>query len=219
MQIDKDTGVCIQIGLLNTAEMLYLTETDWQKQIEQQADTNKVPDFDYDKWVLYAVDCNPVSIAIMSDKYKQNDVRWLCAYLSDNNSIVPVNDETSQIMRTNLLTPSLTLKLLVDGLGLHRIDVLKMDIEGSELGVISNYQFEIKPTYISIECHEVDNKGCTDQIQNILENQDYDILKGCTDQIQTILENQGYDILSRKFTNIGRTIELQAILPYSRRQT
>lgn len=199
MQVDDATGICIQIGLLTNAEMFYLTQNDWQKQILQQPDINKVPDFNYDKWVLYGIDSNPASIAIMLDKYGGSNVSWICAYVSHNsNTIVPVRDQTSEDIHSNLFSPTITLSSLINGLALDRIDVLKIDIEGSELQVISNYQFEIKPRYISIECHEMYNEGCTDRIQRIL-------------------EMQGYDISNIQYTNIGRTIELQAILPYSRR--
>ena len=188
-KIDNNTGICIQIGLLSTIEMAYLTESDWKKKGEEQPQLNQIPVFDYDQWSLYAVDCDPVSISVIQQQYNKPNLFLVCAYVSTPDIIIKDN-------KTNILVPSISLSELINRLELPRVDILKMDIEGSELEVLTNYDFIVKPHYISVESHEVFNKGCTKLLK-------------------TSLENQGYEIINTAYTNMAKTIEIQAQLPYA----
>lgn len=190
--IDDYTGVCIQIGLLNTVEMLYLTEPNWRSKIRDQSIVNQIPKFDYDNWMLYAVECDPLSIDVICERYKNANCRLICAHISDY-SFAKIQGNTLWNPNNDLWVPAMTLDTFVNNLSLDRIDVLKLDIESDELNVLQSYSFNIKPCYISVECHE-------------------QMVEGITNDVKNVLESQEYDIINSFVTNDQRTIELQAIL-------
>ena len=183
----RDVNICMQIGLHATAEMVYLTESDWRAQIAEQPLVNQVPDiFDYPKWIYFGIDCDPGSVILQEAKYRYEDAYWMCA------KIAPESNFTHSFVRNHLLVPSLSFSSLLKLLDLDRIDVLKMDIEGCELEIFESYDFKIRPRFLSIETHDIYRENCLSTLK-------------------AVLAKHSYTIINQMDTNKGATVELQAI--------
>ena len=65
-------GVCVQIGLHDVAEYLYLAKPNWRESLAVQDSLKQIPDSVADRfasWRYYGVDCDVGSIVKMLDKY------------------------------------------------------------------------------------------------------------------------------------------------------
>lgn len=171
-------GICIQIGLKRTAELLYLTRPDWKSIMPTVAEENKrlYTEFDFDRWDYFGIDCDPGSITGMLGgdvrtredfPYNVDNAHWI------NCLIVPCQKPYLRKIKSAICTEecyvvSVSLEFIVQQLNLPKIDVLVMDIEGDEVDVLGNYNFDIKPSYIIVETHS--NR---ELIENILHSQNY----------------------------------------------
>ena len=128
----KDTGICIQIGLDFTAEMNYLTLSDWKKQIVKQVTDKRIPKSVYKNiknWRFIGVDENPDSVAKIKDQYPNQE--FICKSIKTGAD----------------------LEHLFGNLNIEEVDVLVMDLEGDEFTVLSSYDGKIVPKFLSVECH------------------------------------------------------------------
>lgn len=129
---NKNIGVCVQIGLDFTAEMNYLTRDDWRKQIRKQVVSHRVPKSIYrtiDKWRFIGVDSNQESVDKLQEQYP--DQEFICMSIESGAD----------------------LQRLFKRIDVGKIDVLAMDIEGSEYNVLNSYSGDIIPEFVSVECH------------------------------------------------------------------
>ena len=168
---------CVQIGLCNSAEYLYLTG-----KIDQNLDELKQLPTQFPKpskdWQFYGVDCDPTSIHTMLDKYSTEipNAQFICAGIRAEAGLGKFNSwfhtgygYTAAPGDGALFGAAcLTLEQLFAELGLQAVDVLAMDIEGTEYKVFRNYTWNIKPKFIAVECH-----GGPDEILEIIQNQGY----------------------------------------------
>ena len=63
---------------------------------------------------------------------------------------------------------TVTLDSIIEGFSLKHIDLLRLDIEGSELVTLSNYSWNIIPNRIVVETHERKVTGVHEGVMNIL---------------------------------------------------
>lgn len=164
------TGICLQMGLFRTAEYLYLTGTE-KSEID---DLKGIPDFlEYTNWKYYGIDCDPCSIAYMLQKYHTNKfAEWVLASINQGVSPSMKYVPTWYIGDADeayYYVPTISFDTLIDSLGLEKIDILAVDIEGVELGMFKNYSWRLKPAYIAVESHNEQHI----EILDVIEKQGY----------------------------------------------
>lgn len=172
-------GVCIQVGLRDVAEYIYLVDDDWRKSLSEVSDPLKrVPeDIDVDSWRFIGVDSCGYSIHEMITKHgvENPDVAWVLGFLKAGHSRLTRAQSHmihgSEAGWAAYQMPSISLQNLVADLGLTRIDVLALDIEGMEQDLLRGYDWRIKPDFMAIECHY--DKERTEQFITEIENQGY----------------------------------------------
>lgn len=121
---------------------------------------------------------HPVNIAV----HNSNDN--IDFYISHENSTM---NSTVNQYGTKIQVEALTLKSLVDRLGLDHVDFVKCDIEGSEMVALTDQTVgEVKDIVDSwfIEVHATDNE----QLRGI------DSLRANKAKLKTVFENQGYGV-------------------------
>ena len=64
---------------------------------------------------------------------------------------------------------------IIEGFSLKQIDLLRLDIEGSELVTLSNYSWNIIPNRIVVETHERKVKGVHEGVMNLLRKIGYSV--------------------------------------------
>ena len=191
-------GVCVQIGIKATAEFAYLADRDWREKSvpELKQIPNTVADGITD-WQYYGVDADVNSIASMLQKYRSPQMQWVNAYIGTE--IGKLSDVTSLMPGTPMSIfkgATTTLKNLFSDLGLAAVDVLAIDIEGSELEVLSAYDWSLKPRYITVEAHgDPRVPNCANP----------NLLNANTETLITLLESQGYTLQSKTDTNWNKT--------------
>lgn len=129
---NKNIGVCIQIGLDFTAEMVYLTDNNWRKQMKKQVVVDRIPKIVYSgiqEWRFIGVDNNQESVDKLQEQYP--DQEFICMDIKNGTD----------------------LQRLFKRMGVSKVDVLRMDIEGDEYNVFNSYSGDIFPKFISVECH------------------------------------------------------------------
>ena len=217
---------CVQIGLGKSAEYYYLTADNWR---ETMKDPSLYPGFNWEQimetsdpnwrgcislkhlpqemcnledsrsWTYFGVDCIPEFVEWFRDSYPSNsNTKWLCSQVS---SKFPVLKNRN----------SITLKQLFRKCHIDNIDVLAVDIERHEYDIFYEYDWNIKPKYITIEAHDAIfwNLGSTKKDIDL--NKAYPHVKKL---IQIIL-TQGYELFNVDFSNwtpdssMTRELELQ----------
>ena len=149
------TGVCVQIGLHKTTEYLYLVNPIFQESKQPPAVPEPLKKFD--KWIYYGIDVDPCSICEMLNRYpKHPDIHWIAAGISASTKVLKYNSWYIGESRNHppFHAAALTFDSLIDGLQLQKIDVLAIDIEGTELELFENYSWRIKPQFIAVESHK-----------------------------------------------------------------
>lgn len=191
-------GTCLQIGLQQSTEYLYLTDTNWREQLESIDPILRIPESvceDIETWRYIGVDQDPNSIAHLCQMHGAKG-RWITAQVgSESGALIEINshlwgDDKFQGLHATVLS----LEHIINGFGLNPLDVLAMDIEGMEFGVLRDYSWIVKPRFITVEIHSYES------IQS---------------DVQSIIEDVGYSLLSLTPTNIGNrypTIEAKYIL-------
>lgn len=191
-------GVCVQIGLHDIAEFLYLAKPNWQSDMASQEKLNQIPVDLADKftsWRYYGVDCDVGSIVKMMEKY--GDVpfaSWVQA---------AVGLQPDQLMKLrsyfvsgHFIGFACSLQRLFRLLNLSQVDVLVVDIEGGEIRMFENYDWHIRPGYISVEVHgDHSNTSYTNPA----------MLNKHIDVIDRILTGKGYKQINKAWTNFNTT--------------
>ena len=177
-------GVCVQLGLHNTAEFYLLTNYNWIDKIDpNDFELKLIPKYfpDVISWSYYGVDYNPCSIARMIQKYPERPkAHWICAaVLSYRKKLASVAWDWDN--NKNVWASAITLKEILIFAG-GSIDILKMDIEGAEIEIFQTYDFQIKPKYLSISLHPAENKK--ERAHNGV-------------HLSSILEENGYKVFCR----------------------
>lgn len=209
--IDAEQGVAIQIGINSIAEYAYLLEPNWKevmqaidplKQVPHQLQTIK-------RWQFIGIDSDCASTLLMQQKYP-SDAVWINAFVTGNKHGICrqlitnvyyelLNMKTPKKLENvsfpGFLIPMKPLDEIIVNLGLTRLDLLALDIEGTEVELMENYSWNLKPAYLSIEFHH-----------NMLDIPQKDFDK--------IILDQGYTKIFEKETNFDgdgktHTTELQ----------
>ena len=214
------TGTCLQIGLDGIAEYIYLTHPNWKDHMHAHIEPLKhVPKaLDYKEWQYFGVDVNPTSIDFMAYRYRLKNAKFIIACVKGDNKVGFVNYVISRIagdiykknvtyeLNNDLVQTCYVVKMslstLINLLGLQTLDVLAVDIEGTEQEIFENYDWKIKPRYISVEMHHL--------FPNFTMNQQ---------EFEAIFTRQGYKKINEEDTNglptfppHCRTKELQFLL-------
>ena len=198
-------GVCIQMGLNREAEYLYLTNPHWLEKMKQVNRIKALPKAFHhlSKWDDYGIDCDPASISLMLHTHPQQEcVKWIHACIGGEDGQVATmlenwHGETKDYpFCVPFLTTTVTLDTLIKGLCLEKIDVLTLDIEGTELRLFQTYQWHIYPTYIAVEIHDARDD---ERRREYFETRKI---------IQNILQERGYEMTLHEKRE-GRTEELQ----------
>ena len=166
--MDKNKGICVQIGIGSSAEYSFLTRPDW-REINNNQETNNTQYYlpieitnlvSDEPWLYYGIDCDPYSIIGMSLKYPEVD-NWLIANITpeslglrrvDRSWFFMCEQEECSI-KPSIAIPCLSLSDALKMLDIEYIDVLAIDIEGDEVPVLESYDFKIKPCFITVEIH------------------------------------------------------------------
>ena len=177
------TGICVQIGLCNSAEYLYLVDPNWRELLYEQPVLKQIPSElrDFENWMYVGIDQDPFSIALMMERHSSAErTSWVSTGIknSDSEIIISGSAVPKSIGLYCAYTQPLT-KVLRD-LGIHRIDVLAMDIEGAEMEFWETYNWVMLPRYVALEAH-------------------YDY----ADPLKKIFALRGYELILQEETNIG----------------
>ena len=153
----RTTGICVQIGLLRTAEYLYLVDPKYSVASEQPVDIPKTLEFD--TWQYYGIDADPCSIAKMVAEYHEcsPNANWILAFINEGRPVSLKHHNTFWVpyeqRQNNCYVPSMSLDFLIKALELPKIDVLAVDIEGMESPMLKSYSWHVKPAFIAVETH------------------------------------------------------------------
>ena len=179
---------CIQIGIDQSAEYTYLVGCPDSNDslIWKPPDYNSSPQWDY-----YGVDANPLCILDWNKK-QIPQTKWINVFLAKEAGIAEtfeignIRSEHVSELGNNLYIGKITLSQLIRNLGLNNIEILVMDIEGYELEVFYEYDWQIKPRYLIVETHS--NQTCEALCQ--------------------LFRNHGYNELEKRLTNNESTTEI-----------
>ena len=161
--------LCLQIGLCESAEGLYLVKRDLQV-LENHP--HELPPIPYHRftgdWRFIGVDADLLSILYLSEKYPpnekikfvlggvgaKNELRESLIGWRVNGTITGRRQKRFNIKKENkCFIQFYTLQSLCRALNITKIDLLIVDIEGFEVPVFSNYDFSIDIDFIFIETH------------------------------------------------------------------
>ena len=191
-------GVCVQLGLHNVAEYLYLARPNWKDVMGEQEELKQLPDSLTDKfvsWRYYGVDYDVGSIQKMLEKYGNvASAHWVGAAVgveSDRLMRLP-----SYFTRGHFLSFACSLQRLFSLLNLSHVDVLVIDVEGDEISIFENYDWVVKPSFISVEVHGDHNH--TSKADPVLLDKHLAWMHGT-------LTSKGYRLLKKEYTNYNTT--------------
>ena len=217
---NRDMGTVMQIGIGGVAEYMYLLVPNWQQNMhENVAPLLHVPEqFEKDdNWVYIGIDCDISSIYYMLAKYQMPNAYWISAFVTNEEEGLqflssdavhhdlfvehsPFNWNSSE--RSFYYTPKKSLSQIVQDLGITKLDVLVIDIEGHEVSIFENYDWRVRPTFIAVEFHH-----CYP-----------DVVKISPEGFIKIFTDQGYKKITEEKTNTVEenpehyTLELQFLL-------
>ena len=209
-------GNAVQIGLDRSAELLFLTLDNWKEWFPGSHQMVNCPDDlfeDIDEWNYFGADQNLYSIAHVLDAYSEpaskdirqqymNRSKWLCVNVLGSNSLHQVDIWGFRGHEYKIFVPSLSLSELFQNFELETVDILMVDIEGGEFEVFKEYDWKIKPRFLSIEMHpDFERSECAYDLWFTLKSQGYQLnwstLEGHGYSLDwSILENQGHLHLS-----------------------
>lgn len=150
-------GICLQIGLLKTAEYLYLVDPKYRVASEHPVDIPKTLKFD--TWDYYGVDADPCSIGKMVEEYHEcsPNANWILAFINVGQPVSLKHHKSFWVpydeRQNNCYVPSMSLDFLIKELELPKIDVFAVDIEGVEWFMFESYSWNLKPSFIAVESH------------------------------------------------------------------
>lgn len=154
-------GTCLKIGLDVGAEYSYLVKDNWKEiAASGEGDEHRIPVFDVDRWNYYGVDANPRSIAHCVERYKDLNerVHFITAAVADASKLVGLHLKGPQSgimngLNSRVLTPAYSLDDLLAHLAISSLEILALDVEGSEYMIFEAYSWRIKPVFMDIEVH------------------------------------------------------------------
>lgn len=187
-------GVCVQIGLHQTAEFLYLTQPDWKAVMSRQVKLKQIPKSITDpiqSWQYYGVDSDVGSIYKMIQKYgNPSGAHWVHASVgTPTDRLIGLQ---SYLVSGRFIGFACSLQRLFQLLNLTQVDVLNIDVEGAELAIFQHYDWVITPSFISVEVHGDHNNP---SVANPA------LLSQHIDVVHNILSNRGYRLLNKEMTN------------------
>lgn len=202
-------GVCVQIGLHLTAEFLYLAHGNWRELMGEQVEMKRLPMSmveGFQSWRYYGVDSDVASIGKMLEKYGNvSNSNWVHAAVGMHSD--QLMKLSSHIAGGHFLGFACSLQRLFGMLNLRQVDVLNIDVEGYEIQIFEDYDWVIKPRYISVEVHG-------DHVNPSIANRS--LLLRHIDILHNIFSREGYKQLNKGYTNPNTTgyctCELQYLL-------
>ena len=229
---DPESRICIQIGLGGTAEYIYLAHPQWRKLLSKQKPLKRIPDAlcdldDNRHWHYYGIDGSFGSIVFCTARYsllpqkQKKHVNWICTPIGDSPKFyaltyLPFRNPSEQkpegffVGHTRHLIFGMPFDWILQTLGIQEIDVLAIDIEGFESVLFANYNWEIRPKFIAIECHDEFNhlKGPPAGVDLAAREE------RLGNELAEIIQAQGYQLMRREPTNYNgkkyaKTMELQ----------
>ena len=118
-------------------------------------------------------------------KYRKNDTNLRCLVGEDNQRLATLHyvssepavsgkDQNKMVSRANetLLIPQRTLSTIIKACNVKKIDLLDIDIEGTEMEVLRGYDWSVMPRLILIE----DDKDKNDEIHPFLQKKGYKVI-------------------------------------------
>lgn len=163
-----DNPACIQIGLHHSAELIFLANYKFYGYYSDVQDIIKdnIPfDIGDCNWNYLGVDSDPASITKQITYFEHMDnVKWLCAYIMDKTGSLGSTNSWDSILgqwpvfHFSPLPLDDLVKEYLNSIGKSSLEILTMDIDGGEYKVFENYSWDIKPFYILIEDHLVNNE-------------------------------------------------------------
>ena len=229
---DPESRICIQIGLGGTAEYIYLAHPQWRERLPKQKPLKRIPDAlcdpdDNRYWHYYGIDGSLGSIVFCTARYsflprkQKKRVNWICTPIGDSPKFHALtyshfrnpSEQVSEgffLGKKRPLIFGVPFDWILQTLEIQEIDVLAIDIEGFESVLFANYSWEIRPKFITIECHDEFNhlKGPPAGVD--LAARAKWLGTGLAESIQA----QGYQLVRREPTNYtgkkyAKTMELQ----------
>ena len=161
----------IQIGLHQSLEFLYLTESDWRKYYLDPSQMHSVNEFeripydflpDPEPFRYYGVDCCPESIVHLAPQIASNpNARLICCGISDSFYGIADWNQAENLgdwlhINHNIVYPCVTMPMLFELLSIDDLAILALDIEGYEYFVLDTIKdWPFLPKFISVEVHNV----------------------------------------------------------------
>ena len=164
---DPEQGIAIQIGINCIAEYAYLLQPNWQHVMTEQMEPVKhVPSVlqTIEQWQFIGIDSDCASTLLMQQRCP--NAVWINAFVTGNQNgmcrhlitnayydllEIPIPEK---IELPGFLVPQKPLDEIIADLRLTRLDLLALDIEGTEVELIQNYSWHLKPTFLTIEYHD-----------------------------------------------------------------
>jgi FkbM family methyltransferase len=171
-------GWALDLSIINSQSVIYSfgvgTDISFDQQLIEKIDCT-----------VHAFDPTPRSLKWISEQNLPNKFKFFDVGLSNFDGVSHFNEpphkdwvsysETNNITSSTVECKVEKLSTIMSRLGHTRLDVLKMDIEGSEFSVLHNmFEEKIFPTQILVEFHGHDQKRIKETL-DLFEN--YDIFK------------------------------------------
>ena len=169
---------CVQIGLWKSAELLFLANKNYSRAVcgfPHQL-CNDMPDLEFtdeeleSEWSYFGVDSDPGSITYLSYRFVTHpNVHWVNAKIIHGGEVklVQGNINWSEDWAVDrAFVCGVSLGKLFEHLGIIYCDLLVMDIEGAEIEVFENYDWNLKPNKIFVELHRLPD-GDRDEFSRI----------------------------------------------------
>ena len=144
---------CLQIGFGNSAEYTYLVG----HQTEQTNSVYRPEDLSpSDRWYYYGVDSDPVNTVDWNQKQIPN-TNWINVFISNEPGVINIESvenmapRNKQLLGQTFFVGKITLSQLIENLNLNSLEILAMDLNGYEIEVFDEYDWDIKPQYLIIE--------------------------------------------------------------------
>ena len=194
-------GVVVQMGLGDASEYRYLAHDNWLSKLEKQREVFRIPEalHHIEEWEYFGIDCSPNAIAhhlanqhdAERTTYGNPDrTKWVCACVHGTERLLKQRDWMDAEQR-KFYTSCVTLDELLQNLPINRVDVLAMDVEGSEYSIFDNYKWTYFPTYIAVEAHKF---LITDEARRF----DYE---ASLRRLRTKISSRGYSLIYQESTN------------------
>lgn len=185
-------GNIVQIGVQHTAEYLPLAQAGeaW-RDLDFGDKRRGLPSLDVfddiESWAYYGIDSDPNSIVLMTQRYG-DQASWILASVCGKPSarlIKSTNWFFDDNVFKGIYAPVLSLEEIFESMGLDHVEMLILDIEGTEIELFDNYQFAVKPRFISVDIHGGEGYELSDglgvvQIADDIENRLLGVNYDCT---------------------------------------